>query len=454
MHFSELTNRYNAGERDFEGIDCQGDLIAGRLPGVNLSGANIPSTNLEDSDLAGANLSKALVMGQLRRINLSNANLQGTQFSYTHPISLGLILASELKYANLEKASLVSANLQKVSLIDANLKAANLHSANLKDADLRGADLHGADLTEANLEGANLCQANLTEAILTEQQLETAILGWTILPNGSISNSSVMDLIASKLKHLKRPAWKPITARHDGAITASKFAGRPWLSADEAYPLCPMCQTPLRFFLQLNLEELPQAAHQQFGKGLLQLFYCTNEADECDVWEPFSPCKLVRIVQPTGSPSQAALPIVDREIGSALIEGEFSARHIVRWQAMATYPEWHEVELSEKIQLSADECLVLSEAGIEDTLFGYDISEFMDTTMMCPTEGDRLAGYPRWLQEVEYPSCPICNRLMDNLIFEFASDDNVPYLWGDAGTGYVLQCPEHKQEVTFIWQCG
>ena len=32
---------------------------------------------------------------------------------------------------------------------------------------------------------------------------------------------------------------------------------------------------------------------------------------------------------------------------------------------------------------------------------------------------------------------------MDRLIFEFASDDNIPYLWGDVGTGYFLQCREH-----------
>lgn len=43
---------------------------------------------------------------------------------------------------------------------------------------------------------------------------------------------------------------------------------------------------------------------------------------------------------------------------------------------------------------------------------------------------------------------------MNKIIFEFASDDNIPYLWGDAGTGYFLQCLEHKKQVTFLWQCG
>ena len=73
---------------------------------------------------------------------------------------------------------------------------------------------------------------------------------------------------------------------------------------------------------------------------------------------------------------------------------------------------------------------------------------------MLPFGKDKLAGYPRWIQNPEYPNCSICDRTMDRLIFEFASDDNIPYLWGDVGTGYFLQCPEHKQQVTFLWQCG
>lgn len=454
MRFDELADRFNNGERSFERVSLHGDLIAGNLEGANLSGANMPSVNLEASNLSGVDLSQAFVFGQLRHINLSKANLSETQFSYHYPTVLGLVVSSVLNYANLEKANMVNVNLQKASLIDANLKDAVLRGANLTDADLRGADLQGANLIDAELKGANLCQANLKDAILSSGQLASAILGWTVLPDASVSSSPTMDLIASKLGHLRRPTWKPVTVRGDADVRASKFAGRPWLSADEDYPLCPDCQQPLRFFLQLNLEELPKAAHQQFGDGILQLFYCTNEDMQCDVWEPFSPCKLIRIVQPLGTPSNAELPVVDWNSGSALIEGEFPAKHIVRWQASETYPDWSELQTSESIQFTRTESEVLLAAGIEHTtMFDSEIPQFMDTTRMYPVEADRLAGYPTWLQRAEYPNCPVCNQLMNQLIFEFASDDNVPYLWGDAGTGYVLQCPEHKEKVTFFWQC-
>ena len=69
-------------------------------------------------------------------------------------------------------------------------------------------------------------------------------------------------------------------------------------------------------------------------------------------------------------------------------------------------------------------------------------------------EKDKLAGYPRWVQDPQYPNCPLCDRSMERLIFEFASDDNIPFLWGDGGTGYFLQCPKHKEQVAFLWQCG
>ena len=82
------------------------------------------------------------------------------------------------------------------------------------------------------------------------------------------------------------------------------------------------------------------------------------------------------------------------------------------------------------------------------------VENFMLDAAMIPFEGDKLAGWPYWVQDVEYPKCPTCDRLMDTLIFEFASDDHVPYLWGDVGTGYILQCPDHKDQVAFLWQCG
>lgn len=47
------------------------------------------------------------------------------------------------------------------------------------------------------------------------------------------SNNFELEMLKSKLSHLKRKAWKPIIQEGDGAITASKFAGKPWLNEGE-----------------------------------------------------------------------------------------------------------------------------------------------------------------------------------------------------------------------------
>lgn len=169
----------------------------------------------------------------------------------------------------------------------------------------------------------------------------------------------------------------------------------------------------------------------------------------------FSTCKLIRIVQPTGTPASVETPNIQWRSNAALVEGEFPPRQIVGWQEMGDYPDWGEAVLLQGIQFSDDEFKIIlnsaniNEDEIEDlsyvsTLADIDeqrseqrwvINNFMDNTRMRPLEGDKLAGYPYWVQDVEYPNCPICNRMMDRYIFEFASDDNIPYLWGDVGSG-------------------
>jgi len=79
---------------------------------------------------------------------------------------------------------------------------------------------------------------------------------------------------------------------------------------------------------------------------------------------------------------------------------------------------------------------------------------FMDKTRMRPPEADKLAGYPHWVQSMEYPNCPVCSGFMNQLIFQLASEDNIPYMWCDGGIGYLVQCPEHQNQVTFFFQSG
>lgn len=75
----------------------------------------------------------------------------------------------------------------------------------------------------------------------------------------------------------RRPAWKPLVESGDGPPTTSKFCGTPWIGKDAPWPECGNCEEPLQLFLQLELGDLPAEIDQGYGKGLLQLFYCTRD---------------------------------------------------------------------------------------------------------------------------------------------------------------------------------
>ena len=70
-----------------------------------------------------------------------------------------------------------------------------------------------------------------------------------------------------------------------------------------------------------------------------------------------------------------------------------------------------------------------------------------------PRAGDKLAGWPYWVQDVEYPDCPKCGERM-RLVFQIDSGDNLPFDFGDVGCGHVTQCTEHKGVLAFGWACS
>ena len=510
----ELLNRYQAGERDFSKIQIRlGELVNQNLSEIELSGASLNQVSLVDCNLSRANLSHANVAGSnLENINLSDANLSHANFCIGSEQDYSQIretimadwsrmlnnlppeaatLAREqmtvqmseqlylflfpvsLKRANLEKADLSHADLRRAYLNDANLQGASLTNANLSEADLRSANLQGANLTGVKCDRANFSQANLTGAIINRGGLKTALLNWTIMPDGSLHSNPALELLNTKLNPLKRKAWFPVTVRQDGDLTTSKFAGKPWLSKDESFPKCSCCNSLMRFFFQLNLEQVPSSIKGEFGKGLLQFFYCVD----CDDSQPSSESHLVRIIQPKGESAEYELShFQDEWSNDSLIrksDGQFPAKIIVNWKEIIDYPDWIDAE-STGVTIDDEELkIVLSHKNQEESEL-KDFSHLSDSERQYSLRSqrseivdeviykektllygkDKLAGYPRWVQDPQYPNCPICDRSMDRLIFEFASDDNIPYLWGDVGTGYFLQCPQHKEQVTFLWQCG
>jgi hypothetical protein len=190
----------------------------------------------------------------------------------------------------------------------------------------------------------------------------------------------------------------------------------------------------------------PGSAPPPAGPTGLQLFYCTR--DECQGsggWEPFADdLSRVRVVRPSGPGLEASVP---QQASS------FPAKRIVGWTRFLDLPdpeEHDELSLRSAYDFGAGTIrLVCPELGFDLT---NPINE-------CPVEeianselGDKLAGWPAWIQNVEYPNCPRCGRRME-LVFQVDSEDHVPFMFGDVGCGHVTQCPEHKEVVAFGWAC-
>ncbi len=281
------------------------------------------------------------------------------------------------------------------------------------------------------------------------------------MPDETLLSNQAAEFIKRKLAHLECLAWQPVVRAGDGDLKASKFAGKPWLSADESYPTCPNCENPMEFILQLNLEELPEAVNQRFGKGLFQLFYCFQ--DDCDVdyegWAAFSPVQIARVIQPEGEPAEFEVPIIEGECLSKQVEGPLPAKLIVGWQQIEDYPNWEDVE-SYGVTLTEGEhqqLITLLPNAIKRTYWHWHgaVGAFMKEAGLHALFRDKLAGYPHWEQSnQDCPNCPICDARMNQLIAQLESNDNIPVHWGDVGSGYIVQCAKHLEQVAFFWQCG
>lgn len=227
-----------------------------------------------------------------------------------------------------------------------------------------------------------------------------------------------LEELRPEIRALVRPAWKPIVESEEGTPGATRFGGRPGLLSGETWPACGNCGKPMLFFLQVNLGEAPGS----FGSGLLQFFYCIDVDSDCNEYEPFSRIQRVRIVDPVQVAVPRELPKVDL----------FPARRVFELTELEDLPNLDE----------------MCELGVE---LSKDDERSMET-LKLPVGGDKLGGWPAWVQNVEYPKCPECDSTM-RTVFQLESEDNVPYMWGDVGNGHITQCVQHPDVLAFSWAC-
>jgi hypothetical protein len=178
----------------------------------------------------------------------------------------------------------------------------------------------------------------------------------------------------------------------------------------------------------------------------LQLFYCCRgECQGFGGWEPFADdLSRVRVVHPKGRALKSDIP--DQR-------GYFPAKRITGWARFTDLPQPPE---HEELGLSYTYNFKARTVKLECAEFGLVFEEIGDgylaETIAKSELGDKLAGWPAWMQNAEYPSCPRCGQRMV-YVFQLDSEDGVPFMYGDAGCGHITQCPQHKDAVAFGWSC-
>ncbi|MGX7671241.1 ankyrin repeat domain-containing protein [Plantactinospora sp. DSM 117369] len=236
-----------------------------------------------------------------------------------------------------------------------------------------------------------------------------------------------IERVAQKLAAAARDAWKPIIEYGEAATTdnPSQYGGLPWLLVGEHWPLCANCIGALTFFGQIDLDQAPGVGDNRFGSGLLQMFYCI----ECDANDPDG--NLIRIVDSAGRSATAEAPEEVEVIPAHPITG---------WhRPIKDYPTYLE-EYEPYVESLTDERLTDDERRAKFKL---------------NRNRDKLGGWPCWIHDNDYPSCPKGGHLMDQLILQIFHDTE-DHQWRDVsydGVGYVLQCPRHHDHVTLVWDC-
>jgi uncharacterized protein YwqG len=230
----------------------------------------------------------------------------------------------------------------------------------------------------------------------------------------------------SELLLHRRKTWIPRVEERPGEAADSRFGGVGLIPEGKTWPECSNCRQPRQLFLQLSSRDLPAEVGTPFGEGYLQMFYCTNAETMCDVelesWEPFSEVSLLRVLPFDGE---------YQELEASPVADAFPSKVIVGWEDTDDYPNWEESEML-GVQLSDEQWEVVGEE--------------------YPRSGEKLDGWPYWVQGVEYPDCRTCGETM-RMLFQIDSEKNVPHMWGDVGVGHITVCPNHPHELAFVWAC-
>jgi hypothetical protein len=216
----------------------------------------------------------------------------------------------------------------------------------------------------------------------------------------------------------------------------------------EQPPTCQVCGRELQLFVQLELSSLPEECALPTRDGVLQLFYCRGD-DPCsgnEESEPFSnESKLARVVPKAGLSPVAA---------SGSGEPPWPPQVIVGWERFADRPDSadHAAEglrtsfdyVTERVLVQADE------VGVAEH---FERDAFSVSDISSAAAGDKLAGWPCWVQGADYVRCYLCGDQMQ-VVFQLDSHNHLPHSFGSLGIGHISMCRSHPDVAAFGFASG
>lgn len=175
----ELLDRYDAGERDFRGLDLSGLQFHRREIGRR-------KIIVEGADFSGANTSKCRFSAQnLRGGIFRNVDFTGAVFSETS------ILDCDMSFANFTEANCGESSFERVNLEGANFTNAVFCQSSIFESIVTGAIFRGAKLEESGPADGRLTRVDFTGARMFDLDIgrRRVIFDQTIMPDGSIRNA-------------------------------------------------------------------------------------------------------------------------------------------------------------------------------------------------------------------------------------------------------------------------
>ena len=221
-------------------------------------------------------------------------------------------------------------------------------------------------------------------------------------------------LLKEKLRTLRfksRASWR-ITASASSQTqdAQSKFGGNPLLIRGEKPPHCTRCRSPLPLAVQLNSNDFPtpRKGKQKPFEGIFQFFHCQDEACFSDTLDGKN--AFLRVI-----PFEADFASENHVHKSSL--PQFL---ITQFKYRTDYPQTYQ-------NLPMESLGILIAENLKDD---YELS--------YPEPGDKLGGYPNWIQSDEHGQCIECGHGRKMKLLLQLSES-----YGGSGTLFIFYCVQH-----------